>query len=103
MRPEDVPADLVEKAALAVTEVMACGCCNGSCADCIASARAALAAVLPEVQVQALEHLADLLSADEPTNTGLIGPIGLQDLANDLRAGTLTARLTATNERNTDV
>lgn len=61
MNPEDVPAELVKKAARAVAEFNACGYCDGSCEGCTGEARAALSAVMPDIQAQALREAADVV------------------------------------------
>src|SRR5690606_9796160 len=63
MKPEDVKAEWVEKAARAIAEFNACGHCDGSCAACTGEARHALAAVIPDIQAQALVAARDMLVA----------------------------------------
>lgn len=69
MNPNALPAELVEKAALAVAEFTYCGHCDGSCKTCTGEARAAIAAVLPEVQARVLTEVADKLES-VPDYTG---------------------------------
>jgi hypothetical protein len=51
------------------------------------TAQDVLDAVAPLIAARALEEVADYLQDGEPTTPALIGPHGLQDIADDLREG----------------
>ena len=103
MNPEDVPAELVQKAALAVAEFTYCGHCDGSCKACTGEARAAIAAVLPDIQAQALREAADDLDLPGSTATGYYASeavSGYSEAERDIEAWLVkrAARLTDTSE-----
>jgi hypothetical protein len=51
------------------------------------TARAVINSVAHLISARAIEAIADGLQDGNPANPGLIGPIGLQDLADEMRKG----------------
>jgi hypothetical protein len=113
MTPAEVPADLVEKAARAIHASQCCPLDKDS--QCYGwpinleeeTARHALAAVLPEIQAQALRDAAEALDLPGSTATGYYASEavgGYNDAERDTEAWLVkrAARLTATTEEPTD-